>query len=118
MGTTAGALSSDCRGWHTSIEMLGPEPSEMMITPIDGRLASIMTNAIAPASCRIEARSIASEILMPALAVRALNVGDNSVRAHIERVVLANLMAVGTEQESGYGMSNRSVALSHPAQLE
>lgn len=34
----------------------------MTITPTAGRLAIIMTNAIAAASCRIEARSIVSEL--------------------------------------------------------
>jgi hypothetical protein len=34
--------------------MLGPERSAMTITPIDGRLAIIMTNAIVAASCRTE----------------------------------------------------------------
>lgn len=62
MGTVAGALSSDCSGWQMSIEMLGPERSAMTIKPIDGRLAIIMTSAIAAASCRIEARSIVIEI--------------------------------------------------------
>jgi len=60
-----------------SIEMLGPLRSAMTIKPIDGRLAIIMTNAIAAASCRIEARSIVSEIAISAFAVRAINVRDH-----------------------------------------
>src|ERR1700686_2470266 len=99
-----------------SIEMLGPERSEITITPIDGRLAIIMTNAIAAASCRIEARSIVSEMAMSA--ARAIDVGSHCIRAHVERVVLSNLTAVGTEQERGYGMRNRSVAVARPAQFE
>jgi len=47
-----------------SIEIVGPERSAMMITPIDGRLAIIMTNAIAAAIRRIEARSIVIEVAM------------------------------------------------------
>ena len=99
-----------------SIEMLGPERSEITITPIDGRLAIIMTNAIAAASCRIEARSIVSEIAMSAAC--AIDVGGHCIRAHVERVVLSNLTAVGTEQERGDRMRNRSVALARPAQFE
>lgn len=57
-----GELSSDWIGWQMSIEILGPERSEMMVTPIDGRLAIVMTNAIAAASRLIEARLIASEV--------------------------------------------------------
>src|ERR1700722_12009362 len=99
-----------------SIEMLGPERSEITITPIDGRLAIIMTNAIAAASCRIGARLIASAIVISAAC--AIDVGGHCVRAHVERVVLSYLPAVGTEQKRGYRMCNRSVALARPAQLE
>lgn len=111
-------VSSDGSGWQMSIEILGPEGSETTITPIDGRLATIMTKAIAAASCRIEARSIVSELAISAPAARTVDVGDYRVRAHIERVVLANLMAVGTEQECLDGMGNRSIALARPPQVE
>ncbi len=80
-----------------SIEMLGPEGSEITITPIDGRLAITMINAIVAAICRIEARSIVSAIVISS--ARAVDVGDHRVRAHVERVVLSNLAAVGTDQE-------------------
>ena len=80
-----------------SIEMLGPLRSAMTIKPIDGRLAIIMTNAIAAASCRIEVRSIANEIAISAFAARAIDVGDDRTGADIERVVLPQLMAVGTK---------------------
>src|ERR1700722_9110036 len=99
-----------------SIEMLGPERSELTITPIDGRLAIIMTNAIAAASCRIEARSIVSDIVMSA--ARAIDVCGHCIRANVERVVLSNLTAVGTEQECRYRMRNRSIAVARPAQFE
>ena len=49
----------------------------MTIKPIDGKLAIIMTNAIAAASCRIEARSIVHEIAISAFATRAIDVGDD-----------------------------------------
>ena len=101
-----------------SIEMLGPELSETNITPIDGRLAIIMTNAIAAASCRIDMRSILSAIAISAFAARAIDVADYRVRTYVERVVLTNLVAVGTEQKCGHRMSNRSVALAPPAELE
>src|ERR1700723_1893236 len=99
-----------------SIEMLGPKRSEITMTPIDGRLAIIMTNAIAAASCRIEARSIVSEMAISA--AHAIDVGGHCIRAHVERVVLSNLAAVGTEQERGYRMHNRSIALACPTQFE
>ena len=54
-----------------SIEMLGPDRSEITITPIDGRLAIIMTNAIAAAICRIDARSILSAIVISAACARS-----------------------------------------------
>ena len=60
-----------------SIEMLGPFRSAMTIKPIDGRLAIIMTNAIAAASCLIEVRSIVNEIAISAFAARAIDVGDH-----------------------------------------
>ena len=69
-----------------SIEMLGPERSEITITPIDGRLAIIMTNAIAAASCRIEVRSIVNEVAISA--ARAIDVGGHRIGADVERVVL------------------------------
>ena len=99
-----------------SIEMLGPERSDMTINPIDGRLAIAMINAIAAAICRIEVRSIMSEVVM--LAARAIDVGHHSVRAHVKRVVLSNLTAVGSEQECLDGMRNRPVALARPAQFK
>ena|ERR1700722_8438703 len=99
-----------------SIEMLGPERSEITITPIDGRVAIIMTSAIAAAICRIEVRSIVSEMAM--LAARAIDVGGHCIRTHVERVVLSNLTAVRTDQECLDGMRNRSVALARPAQFE
>ena len=99
-----------------SIEMVGPERSEITITPIDGRLAIIMTNAIAAAICRIEARSIVSEVAMSA--AHAIDVGGHCIRANVERVVLSNLTAAGTEQERGYRMSNRSIAIARPTKFE
>src|SRR5258708_22940645 len=99
-----------------SIEMLGPERSDITITPIDGKLAIMMTNAIAAASCRIEARSIVSEMVISA--AYAIDVRGHCVRAHVERVVLSNLTAVGTEQERGYRMRNRSIAVACPTQFE
>jgi hypothetical protein len=60
----------------------------MTIKPIDGRLAIIMTNAIAAASCRIEARSIVNELAISAFAARTIDVGDDRIGADIERVVL------------------------------
>ena len=60
-----------------SIEMLGPLRSAMTIKPIDGRLAIIMTNAIAAASCRIEVRSIVNEVAISAFDARAINVGGH-----------------------------------------
>jgi len=45
-----------------SREMLGPERSAITITPIVGKLAIIITSAIAAASCRIVIRSIPSEM--------------------------------------------------------
>ena len=99
-----------------SIEMLGPERSEITITPIDGRLAIIMTTAIAAASCRIEARSIVSEMAMSA--AHAIDVGSHCVGAYVERIVLSNLASVGTEQERRYRMRNRSIAVARPAQFE
>ena len=77
-----------------SIEMLGPERSAMTIRPIDGRLAIIMTNAIAAAICRIEVRSIMSAIVM--LAARAIDVSHHCVGAHVKSVILSNLTAIGT----------------------
>ena len=46
--------SSDDSGWQMSSEMLGPERSEITMTPIDGKLAIAITSAIAAASCRSE----------------------------------------------------------------
>jgi len=99
-----------------SIEMLVPELSEITITPIDGKLAIVMTNAIAAASCRIEARSSMSAVVISA--VCAIDVGGHCIRAHVERVVLSNLTAVGTEQECLDGMRNRSIALARPTKFE
>ena len=99
-----------------SIEIVGPERSETTITPIDGRLATIVTNASAAASCRVEVRSSMSLVAtISAFAARTIDVGDYCFRTHIERVVLSNLMAVGAEQECGHGMRYRPVALAHPA---
>src|SRR5208283_4210272 len=94
--------SSDDSGWQTSSEMLGPERSEITMTPIDGRLAIAMTSAITAASCRIEQRSIVIEVAIrqrSAFAAGPSNVGDDIVGAHVECAILANLMAVGAEQE-------------------
>ena len=79
-----------------SIEMLGPLRSAMTIKPIDGRLAIAMINAIAAAICRIEVRLIMSEVVM--LAARAIDVSHHCIRAHVNRVILSNLAAVGSEQ--------------------
>ena len=49
----------------------------MTIKPIDGRLAIIMTNAIAAASCRIEVRSIFNEVAISTFAARTIDVGDH-----------------------------------------
>src|SRR5271156_6962241 len=116
IGTAMGALSSDCSGWQMSIEMLGPDRSAMMITPSDGRLAIIMTNAIATASCRIDARSSVSEIAISAAC--PIDVSDHRVRAHVERAVLPNLMAVGTEQECFNRVRDCSITLARSAEFE
>jgi hypothetical protein len=95
-------VSNDCSGWHTSREMDGPLRSATTITPIVGRVAIIITSAIAAASWRIVRRSIPSEVFtfyLLAVADRTIDVGCYIFRADVERVVLADLMAVGTEQE-------------------
>jgi hypothetical protein len=62
IGTALVEVQSDCSGWQMSIEMVGPERSNMTIMPTAGRLATIMTNAMTAASCRIEVRPIVSEV--------------------------------------------------------
>src|SRR5579862_9275721 len=75
-----------------------------------------MTNAITAASCRIEARSILSAIVISAAC--AIDVGDHCIRAHVERVVLTNLTAVGTYQKCLDRMRNGPVALARTPQFE
>jgi hypothetical protein len=52
---------------------------------------------------------------LSAFAARPSNVGDDIVGAHVESAVLANLMAVGAEQECLDRMRNRSIALARAA---
>ncbi len=84
----------------------GPDEPDTATKPIAGTLETIMMNAIAAANWRIVARFIWMKVVIDSadsynlyltFGQRAIDVGSDRLRAHVERIVLAKLPAVGAD---------------------